>query len=31
MVSHDRTLAQRVDRVIELESGQIISDNGDVK
>jgi len=31
MVSHDRTLAKRVDRVIELESGQIISDNGGEK
>jgi putative ABC transport system ATP-binding protein len=31
MVSHDRTLAQRVDRVIELDSGHIISDNGGKK
>ncbi len=31
MVSHDRMLAKRVDRVIELESGQIISDNGGEK
>jgi putative ABC transport system ATP-binding protein len=28
MVSHDRSLAKRVARVIELEDGQIISDNG---
>ena len=28
MVSHDRSLAKRVGRVIELEDGQIISDNG---
>ena len=28
MVSHDRALAKRVGRVIELEDGQIISDNG---
>jgi putative ABC transport system ATP-binding protein len=28
MVSHDRTLARRVNRVIELEDGAIVSDNG---
>ena len=28
MVSHDRTLAERVDRVINIEDGQIISDGG---
>ncbi len=31
MVSHDRTLANRVDRVIELESGKIVRDNGGEK
>ena len=28
MVSHDRALSRRVDRVIELADGQIVSDNG---
>jgi putative ABC transport system ATP-binding protein len=28
MVSHDRSLAKRVDRVIELADGAIVSDNG---
>jgi predicted ABC-type transport system involved in lysophospholipase L1 biosynthesis ATPase subunit len=28
MVSHDRSLANRVDRVIELVDGKIINDNG---
>ena len=28
MVSHDRTLSRRVDRVIELADGRIVSDNG---
>jgi len=31
MVSHDRTLKKRVHRVIELENGQIVSDNGGAK
>jgi putative ABC transport system ATP-binding protein len=30
MVSHDRTLSRRVERVIELADGQIVSDNGAV-
>jgi putative ABC transport system ATP-binding protein len=31
MVSHDRTLAERVDRVLNLEDGIIINDGGDPK
>jgi len=31
MVSHDRTLADRVDRVLNLEDGKIINDGGDLQ
>lgn len=31
MVSHDRTLANRVDRVISLEDGKIVKDGGDTR